>query len=127
MRKYSIYAADGRFLGVFEFNEYQILEWVKSKKFRHFNAKWLFWRFHLNPAELNPDGTGRKAAADKAAKKVVEWLRIWFFESKSNAWEVFFTDISPLAKVNNRFYLEQVICQIGKIIETICNEEESNE
>lgn len=127
MRKYSIYAADGRFLGIFEFNEYQILEWVKSKKFRHFNAKWLFWRFHLNPAELNTDGTGRTAAADKAAKKVVEWIRLWFFESKSNAWEVFFKDISPLAKVNNRFYLEQVICQIGKIIETICNEEESNE
>lgn len=31
MRKYSINAADGRFLGVFEFNEWQILEWVKSK------------------------------------------------------------------------------------------------
>ena len=124
MRKYSIYAADGRFLGIFEFNEYQILEWVKSKKFRRFNARRLFLKFRLNPADLNPDGSGKTIAADKASKKVTDWIRIWFLESQSNAWEVFFKGISPLAKVNGRFYLEQVIYQIERIITNLHENEQ---
>ena len=114
-RKYDVNDKDGNLIGTFEFDDLQMAQWL-PKRLRHLKKiNKLFKKYGLNPADLNPDGSGKTMASENAVEAIEADINKLFSGSPGNV-DVFFKIRRPLAMVESGLYIGQVVDQIGAAV-----------